>query len=151
MVSTMLDDVADGIVGRQLGEDGVLLLATISVLPIVQKYFLFSIYQEPLGVGSTPPPSYHDILICLVAIAGGVETSTTIFTFVYALLRSGINIDHRYNIFSFLVCVHLLLFVNWYIHHYYRSIRLLTLSTINLFTWAFGLSSFVGILASASS
>ena len=114
-VTTMLDDVADDIIGRQvrcllslnipilvscesrylkIGEDMVLLLSTVVVLPIVQANVFFSVNQGPTSSDALIPPTYHDVLICLVLIAGLLEMVSTILTYV-ALLKVGIHLDHR--------------------------------------------------------
>jgi hypothetical protein len=78
----------------QLGEDFVLYICMIAVLPVTQEYFLFPIFRAPLDVDALPPPTYSDIVRCFVLLALLLETITTIITF-HALLKSGIHLDHR--------------------------------------------------------
>ena len=78
----------------KIGEDMVLLLSTIAVLPIVQANLFFSVNQGPTPSDALPPPTYHDILVCLVLTAGLLEMVSTIITYV-ALLKVGIHLDHR--------------------------------------------------------
>ncbi len=78
-----------------MGEDMVLLLSTLAVLPLVQEYIFFPIHQIPATSDEVlPPPTYHDVLICLVLVAGLLEMISTIITYVM-LLRVGIHLDHR--------------------------------------------------------
>ena len=79
-----------------IGEDIVFLLATIAVLPLAQEYVFFSVNQgQPPSDASAHLPTYQDILICLVLIAGVLEMISTIISYV-ALLKVGLHVDHRY-------------------------------------------------------
>ena len=78
----------------KFGEDLVFFLSTFAVLPIAQANLFFSVNQEPTPADALQPPTYHDILICLVLTAGLLEMVSTIMTYV-ALLKVGIHLDHR--------------------------------------------------------
>jgi hypothetical protein len=78
-----------------MGEDCVLVLSAIAALPVAQGNLFFSVYEGPNSSDVSLLPTYHDILVCLVLIAGVSEMVSTILTYV-ALLRVGIHLDHRY-------------------------------------------------------
>ena len=78
--------------GRQLGEDGCMIILTLWMLPFFQDHIFTSI--QPPNPLMPPLPNYLDIFYMLILCSYGFETISTIICFTL-LEKSGVPISEN--------------------------------------------------------
>ena len=91
VVEEMQEEISIEVMSRQIGEEGSMLIAALSVIPFIRDTCLYSISPLP---PSLYQPSNQAVFLCVVCIALTLETVSTIWTFVM-LARAGICVHYR--------------------------------------------------------